>query len=80
VLRPGDKLEKFFNPVSTRNPWRWLVFRTREGDSETEINYELGKRMRRFGAVQAWSHIEKFGDLEILEFIRAWCRLTPTGD
>lgn len=77
LLRPEDKLEKFFNPVAARNPWQWLVQRTREGDSETEINYELGKRMRRSGTVQSWSHIEKFGDLTISDFIRAWWGLGP---
>jgi hypothetical protein len=78
VLRPEDKLEKLFEPVTTKKPWRWLVYRTHEGDSETEINYELGKRMRRFGTVQAWSHIEKFGDLTICELIKAWCGREPT--
>lgn len=79
VLRPEDKLEKLLSPVTANNPWQWLVYRTREGDSETEINYALGKRMRRFDTVQSWSHVEKFGDLMISDFIRAWCGLTPTG-
>lgn len=80
LLRPDDKLEKLFDPVVAKNPWRWLVYRTREGDSETEINYELGKRIRRSGTVQSWSHVEKFGDLTIRDFIRAWCGLTQSGD
>lgn len=78
LLRPEDRLERFFKPVAARNPWQWLVYRTREGDSETELNYELGKRLRRSGTVQSWSHIEKFGHLTISDFIRAWCGLGPT--
>jgi hypothetical protein len=80
LLRPDDRLERLFDPVAAKNPWQWLVYRTREGDSETEINYELGKRMRRSGTVQSWSHVEKFGDLSFLDLIRAWCGLTPTGE
>ena len=78
ILRPEDKLEKLFEPVATKNPWRWLVYRTHEGDSETEINYELGKRMRRFGTVQAWSHVKQFSSLTICDLIKAWCGRTPT--
>ena len=78
ILRPNDKLEKLFNPVRARTPWQWLVYRTREGDSETEINYELGKRMQRSGTVQSWSHIQRFGDLTVSDLLRAWCGFTPT--
>jgi hypothetical protein len=78
LLRPEDKLEKLFSPVSAQNPWRWLVYRTREGDSETEINYELGKRMRRAGTVKSWSHIEKFGDLTFRDLMKAWCGKRPS--
>lgn len=77
VLRPEDKLDKLFKPVTARTPWQWLVFRTREGDSETEINYELGKRMRRAGTTGAWSDTNRFGDITILDLLRAWCGLTP---
>jgi hypothetical protein len=78
LLRPEDKLEKLFNPVPAKNPWRWLVYRTREGDSQTEINYELGKRMRRAGTIQSWSHIKNFGDITFFDLIRAWCGKTPS--
>ena len=78
LLRPEDKLEKLFKPVPANNPWRWLVYRTREGDSQTEINYELGKRMRRAGTIQSWSHIKNFSDITFSDLIRAWCGLTPT--
>lgn len=77
VLRPEDKLEKLLEPVSTKSPWRWLVYRTHEGDSGTELYYELSKRLLRFGTVQAWSHVEKFGDVTICELIEAWCGHEP---
>lgn len=78
MLRPEDRLEKLVRPVATKNPWRWMVYRTHEGDSATEIYYELGKRLRRFGTVQAWSHIEKFEDLTVCDLIKAWCGQEPT--
>ena len=77
VLRPEDKLDKLLKPITAKTPWQWLVFRTREGDSATEINYELGKRMRQAGTVHCWSHIKKFGDMTILDLLRAWCGFTP---
>lgn len=78
LLRPEDKLEKLFSPVPAKNPWRWLVYRTREGDSQTEINYELGKRMRRAGTIQSWSHIKNFGDVTFSDLIKAWCGRKPS--
>ena len=77
LFRPEDKLDKFFRPITANTPWQWLVFRTREGDSETEINYELGKRMRRAGTINSWSHIKRFGDITVLDLLRAWCGFTP---
>ena len=76
VLRPHDKLEKLFEPVTAKSPWQWLVFRTREGDRETEINYQLGKRMRKAGTISSWSHIKKFSDISIMDFVRAWSGFT----
>lgn len=80
LLRPEDKLEKLIKPVSTRNPWRWLVYRTHEGDSESELDYELGKRMRIHGTVGSWAHIKEFSDLTFGDFIKAWCGRTPTDN
>ncbi len=77
LIRPADRLEKLFKPVETKNPLLWLFYRSPEEDSESEINYELGKRMRRHGTVESWSHITKFGDLTFRELIKAWCGLTP---
>lgn len=75
LLRPEDRLEKLIKPVPAANPWRWLVYRTREGDTQTEINYQLGKRMRQAGTIQSWSHVENFADLTVRDLIRAWCGL-----
>lgn len=71
-LRPEDKLKKLFEPVATKNPWRWLVYQVREGDSETELGYQLGKRTRQHGTFDARKDIETVGD-----FIRAWCGQKP---
>jgi hypothetical protein len=80
VLRPDDKLKELFTPIPAKTLWQWLVFRTREGDSESEINYELGKRLRSAGTIHSWSHIKRFGDMRVLELLRAWCGLTPLFD
>jgi hypothetical protein len=72
LLRPGDKLSKLFAPVRTRNPWRWLTYRAKEGDSQSEIEYGLAKRQRRLGTLGTWHRLETVDDL-----IRAWCGETP---
>lgn len=72
LLRPTDKLTKLFAPVTTKNPWRWLLYRMKEGDSQSEIEYELAKRQRRQGTVGTWSRLDTLDDL-----IRAWCGQTP---
>jgi len=80
VFRPEDKLEKLFEPVRTKNPLRWLIYRAHEGDSETEINYQLGKRMRRYGTIQSWSHVKHFGNLTLGDLIKAWCGRKPSDE
>jgi hypothetical protein len=72
LLRPDDGLTKLFDRVVTRNPWRWMLYQVREGDSKSEINYQLANRMRRFGTLGSWSRIETVNDL-----LRAWCGQTP---
>jgi hypothetical protein len=72
LLRPEDELAKLFAPVKTRNPWRWLGYRAKEGDSALEIEYELGKRQRRHGTFGTRSRLDTVDDL-----IRAWCGETP---
>lgn len=77
ILRPEDKLSKLFEPVIAKTPWQWLVFRTREGDSETEINYQLGKRMRRARTLDSWSKVMRLGDMTVADLLRAWSGLSP---
>lgn len=72
LLRPEDKLTKLFAPVETRNPWRWLVYRVKEGDVQSEVEYEVAKRQRRYGTTGRWSRLETVDDL-----IRAWCGKLP---
>lgn len=72
LLHPEDKLIRLFAPVATKNPWRWLVYRVKEGDSQSELEYELAKRQRRHGTLGTWSRLETVDDL-----IRAWCGKTP---
>ncbi len=72
LLRPEDKLEKLVEPIPTKNPWRWLVYRTSAGDRQSELSYRLSKRMRQYGTLGAWPQIETVDDL-----IRAWCGRRP---
>lgn len=77
VVRPEDKLEMLFKPVSASTPWRWLVYRGREEDRETELNYQLGNRMRRHGTQGSWDHVKEFGDLTFGDLLKAWCGRVP---
>lgn len=72
LLRPADKLSELFRPVKTMNPWKWLFYRTREEDSQSELNYQLSKRLRQLGTFELWENIET-----IEEFVRAWCGEKP---
>lgn len=75
LLRPTDRLSLLFTEVSTKNPLKWLAYRVREGDSRSELDYELGKRLRRYGILDLWKDIdiETIGDL-----LCAWCGERPT--
>lgn len=72
LLRPEDKLTKLLQVVSTKNPWRWLIYQARAGNSEFNLQDELVERMQQHGTLRAWSHIETVDD-----FIRAWCGQKP---
>lgn len=75
LLRPTDRLlSTLFAEVPTRNPWKLLVYRMREGDSQSELQYELNKRLRRYGTLGPWKNI----DIETIEdLLRAWCGERP---
>lgn len=75
LLRPTDRLSLLFAPVPTRNPLKCLFYRGREEDSQSELNYELSKRLRRYGTLDLWKNIE----IETIEtLLRAWCGERPT--
>jgi hypothetical protein len=75
LLRPTDRLSLLFTPVPTKNPLKWVVYRMREGDCQSELDYELGKRLRRYRTLDLWKNIE----IETIEtLLRAWCGERPT--
>jgi len=73
LLRPKDSLEILFNRVPAKNPLLWLVYRTREDDSRSEINYQLGKRIRKYRLDVQSSQIRTLEDL-----VKVWCGKSPT--
>ncbi len=75
LLRPTDRLSLLFTPVPTKNPLKWLVYRTREGDCKSELEYQLSKKLRRYETLGLWKNIE----IETIEdLLRAWCGERPT--
>jgi hypothetical protein len=78
LLRPTDRISLLYTDIPTKNPWNlWkeLVYRVREGDSRSELNYELSKRLRLYGTLDLWKNI----DIETIEtLLRAWCGEHPT--
>jgi hypothetical protein len=74
LLRPEDQLAKIFEPIPASNPWRWLVYRSREEDRQSEINYQLAKRQDRYKTRELWvlKGVNTLNDL-----IRAWCGQKP---
>lgn len=72
LLRPDDKTNKLFDPVKTKNPWRWLEYQVREGDSQIEIINQLVEREKRHGTYEEQVNIETIDDL-----VRCWCGQKP---
>jgi hypothetical protein len=72
LIRPSDSLERLLKPVETRNPLRWFLYRHREEDIESELNYELSKRQRKHATFEAWQKFETIAD-----FVHAWCGRKP---
>lgn len=68
LLRPEDNLSRLFEPVKTRNPFKWLEYQVREADSRIEIINELVKREKQHGTYGDQSKIETIDEL-----IYAWC-------
>ncbi len=72
ILRPEDSLNLLFEPVESRNPFRWLEFQVRSGDRQGAISAELSDRLREYGTFDDWKTIATVEDL-----IRAWCGGKP---
>ena len=72
ILRPGDSLDLLFNPVVSRNPFRWMEYQVRAGDTQGAISKELSDRLRDYGTFDDWKSIATVDDL-----VRAWCGQKP---
>jgi hypothetical protein len=72
LIRPNDNISLLVGDVMTKNPIRWVFYRAREEDIQSELNYQLGKRMRQHGTEGLWKDIDTIGD-----FVRAWCGGKP---
>ena len=72
ILRPEDSLDLLFEPVSSRNPFRWMEYQVRAGDRQGAISSALSDRLREFGTFDDWKTIATVDDL-----IRAWCGKKP---
>jgi len=72
LIRPSDSLQKLLKPVATKNPIRWFFYRSQEEDRESELNYQLNKRLRQYGTFEAWQKFETIGD-----YVHAWCGGVP---
>ncbi len=75
LLRPDDSLEKLFQPVSTKNVFKWAGYRIMGGDRQLWFGDELFERMRKHGTYENRRMIsmETIGD-----FVRAWCGQLPS--
>ena len=73
ILRPEDSLDLLFEPVRSRNPFRWMEYHVRAGDRQGAISGELSDRLREFGTFDDWKTIATVDDL-----IRAWCGEKPS--
>jgi hypothetical protein len=72
ILRPTDKLNLLFQPIETKNPFKWMVYQVRGGDMQAAISSELTERLRAHDTFDDWDQIDTVEDL-----IRAWCGLKP---
>ncbi len=68
LLRPEDELSKLTDPVRTRNPLKWVMYRGITEDSVSELNYQLALRLEKYGVQVPAGRIRTLGD-----YVRAWC-------
>jgi hypothetical protein len=75
LVRPDDSLDKLFEPVATKNPFRWMTYETMAGDRQLWFSQDLKKQMKKHGTLLL--------DLRVLktigDFVRAWCGKLPHG-
>jgi hypothetical protein len=74
LLRPNDPMTKLIDPVKTANFFKWLVYKARTEDRNSELNYQLSKRQRQYGTQKSW---EQARILTVNDLIRAWCGQLP---
>src|SRR5258708_5350920 len=69
LLRPEDRLEKLFEPVSSKNPFNWAGYQIMAGDRQLWLGDELFERMREHGT---YAHRNSIRVDTIGDFVRAW--------
>lgn len=67
ILRPSDDIRRLTDPISTRNPLRWLAVEPGLEDKASELGYQIGRRTKRFG-LSLPAPVQTIGD-----YVRAWC-------
>ena len=72
ILRPEDSLNLLFEPIKSRNPFRWMEYQVRASDRQGAISSELSDRLHEYGTFDDWKTIATVDDL-----IRAWCGEKP---
>ncbi len=72
ILRPRDSLDLLFEPVTSKNPFRWMEYQARAGDRQAVISSRLSDKLREYGTFSDWETIETVDDL-----VRAWCGEKP---
>ncbi|HUQ32751.1 MAG TPA: hypothetical protein VM095_11565 [Pyrinomonadaceae bacterium] len=73
ILRADDSLDLLFDSISTRNPFKWWSAQPPIEDRASEINYQLGMRLKDHGTLGTWTNIKTIDDL-----IHAWCGKTQS--
>lgn len=75
LLRPNDPVAKLMAPVPTRNPLKWMVYQTRSGDRNSELNWKVARKLREHNLEIQLDAIRTVDDL-----VRAWCGDPPKSE
>jgi len=62
-----------FEPLHTKNPFRWVAEWTRAADGKAELNENIRERLEQNGNLQFWSELPTLRDV-----VSAWCGRLPT--